>query len=76
MYVGELRAAEWSEFDQDAGKWRIPAAKMKMEHMVPLATQAVANLRELHRVTGHGDFVFPSFRTDRECMSENTLEPA
>lgn len=75
---GELRTAEWREFDLDAGEWRIPAAKMKMkmEHMVPLATQAVAILRELHRVTGHGDFVFPSFRTDHECMSENTVNAA
>lgn len=56
---GELRAAEWREFDLDAGEWRIPAAKMKMkmEHMVPLARQAVEILRELHRVTGHGDLV-------------------
>ncbi len=75
---GELRAAEWSEFDLDAAEWRIPATKMKMkhEHMVPLPTQAVAILRELHRVTGHGRFVFPSFRTDHACMSENTINAA
>jgi integrase len=75
---GELRAAEWSEFDLDAAEWRIPAAKMKMRtaHMVPLPTQAVALLRELHRATGHGKFVFPSLRTAHECMSENTINAA
>lgn len=75
---GELRAAEWCEIDLDAREWRIPAAKMKMraEHMVPLATQAVAILRELFDATGHGKFVFPSFRTDHECMSENTVNAA
>jgi len=75
---GELRAAEWREFDLDAAEWRIPAAKMKMklEHMVPLPAQAVAILRELYRVTGHGKFVFPSLRTEQACMSENTINAA
>jgi integrase len=76
--VGELRAAEWSEFNLDVAEWRIPAAKMKMkmEHMVPLPQQAVELLRELHRVTGHGKFVFPSLRTEQACMSENTINAA
>ncbi len=75
---GELRAAEWREFDLDAAEWRIPAAKMKMkkEHVVPLAQQAVAILRDLHRVTGEGHFVFPGFRSDDVCMSENTINAA
>ena len=75
---GELRAAEWREFNLDAAEWRIPATKMKMkvEHIVPLAQQAVEILRELYRVTGHGKFVFPSFRTGDACMSENTINAA
>lgn len=75
---GELRAAEWSEIDLDAAEWRIPGAKMKMgqDHVVPLATQAVAVLRELHAITGHGKFVFPSVRTGERCMSENTINVA
>ena len=45
---GELRAAEWAEIDLDGAEWRIPAARMKMhvEHIVPLARQAVAILSE------------------------------
>lgn len=75
---GELRAAEWAEFDLDAAEWRIPGARMKMkiEHLVPLATQAVAILRELHAATGHGRYVFPSLRTEQACMSENTINAA
>ena len=75
---GELRAAEWSEFDLDAAEWRIPAAKMKMgvEHLVPLPTQAVEVLRGLHALSGHGRYVFPSIRTGERCMSENTVNAA
>ena len=75
---GELRAAEWSEIDLDAAEWRIPGSKMKMgqDHIVPLATQAVELLRELHAMTGHGKFVFPSVRTGERCMSENTINAA
>jgi integrase len=75
---GELRSAEWSEIDLDAAEWRIPGSKMKMgqDHIVPLATQAVALLREIHAMTGHGKFVFPSVRTGERCMSENTINAA
>ncbi|MES2320829.1 MAG: integrase arm-type DNA-binding domain-containing protein [Pseudomonadota bacterium] len=74
---GELRAAEWLEIDLDAAEWRIPGAKMKMkvEHLVPLSTQAVAILRELQPITGHGKYVFPSLRS-KACMSENTINAA
>ena len=75
---GELRHAEWSELDLDAAMWRIPAGKMKMRegHVVPLAPQAVAILRELHRLTGRGRYCFPSLRTPDRPMSENTINAA
>jgi integrase len=75
---GELRSAEWTEFDLDAAEWRIPARKMKMkiEHVVPLATQAVSILRDLHRLTGNKKYVFPSIRSFEKCMSENTINAA
>jgi len=80
MFVrpGELRAAEWSEFDLDAAEWVIPAERMKKrrQHIVPLSTQAGAILRELHRLTGSGTYVFPSERGARRPMSENTLNTA
>lgn len=57
----ELREARWAEFDLDAGLWLIPAERMKRrrEHLVPLPTQAVALLRELRNITGHGLLLFP-----------------
>jgi len=59
---GELRHAEWSEFDFGAALWRLPAPKMKMRsaHLVPLSTQAIEILRQLQKLTGRGKYVFPS----------------
>ena len=53
----ELRAARWSEIEKLEGiepLWRVPAERMKMkeEHLVPLAPQAVALLRELRALPG------------------------
>ncbi len=75
---GELRTAEWSEIDLEAAEWRIPGNKMKMklDHLVPLSTQAVEILREIKLITGHGRFVFPSLRTGERPMSENTINAA
>ena len=75
---GELRAAEWAEFDLDAGVWAIPAEKMKMKrpHRVPLAPRAVAILRELQGITRQGKYLFPSVRSAARCMSENTINAA
>ncbi len=75
---GELRAAEWAEFDLDAAVWAIPAEKMKMKrpHRVPLAPRAVAILRELQAITGEGGYLFPSVRSAARCMSENTINAA
>lgn len=75
---GELRAAEWTEFDLDSAVWSIPGEKMKMRrpHRVPLAPRAVAILRELQTITGHGKFIFPSIRSPARCMSENTINAA
>lgn len=64
---GELRFAEWPEIDLDAALWTVPSVRMKRElrekqqgapHLVPLPRQAVAVLRDLHRLTGHATMVF------------------
>lgn len=75
---GELRHAEWSEFDLDAGEWNIPADKMKMRqpHLVPLCEQAVAILRKLHQLTGRGQYVFSGGRSPRRPMSNNAINAA
>ena len=72
---GELRAAEWLEFDFLKTIWRIPAARTKKrkEHVVPLSTQSIAILEKAKVLTGHGRFVFPSVRSVRRPLSENTI---
>jgi len=75
---GELRKAEWAEFDFDAAIWRIPAARMKKrrEHVVPLSTQALAYFAELRSLSGDGRFLFPAQGKPNGCMSENTVNVA
>lgn len=72
---GELRAAEWSEFDFEESIWSIPAERMKMKaaHIVPLCKQAVELLLELKPLTGHSKFVFPCHRSPLRCMSDNAI---
>lgn len=72
---GELRKAEWSEFNFETAEWRIPAEKMKMRvmHIVPLSHQALSILKELQPLTGEGLYVFPGLRTPNRPMSENTV---
>ena len=75
---GELRAAEWAEFDLGAAVWEVPGGRMKMRkpHRVPLAWRVVTILNELRKLTGQGRFLFPSARSVARCMSENTLNAA
>jgi integrase len=47
--------------------------KMRVIHIVPLSSQAVSILRELHPLTGTGKYVFPGTRTKDRPMSENTV---
>ncbi len=82
---GELRAAAWAEFDLDASMWTIPSSRMKRSvegkqngnpHQVPLSTQAVAILRKLQPLTGHGALVFHGERSHDRPISDNTLRAA
>ena len=72
---GELRQAEWSEFDLAAALWRIPAARMKMrrELIVPLSQQAMSILQELHAVTGRRQHLFPNVRRPTRAMSQGAV---
>jgi integrase len=75
---GELRGAEWIEIDLGAGEWRIAAHRMKMRrpHLVPLAKQAVAILREIVPLTGRGRYVFPSPLSAQRPLSDNAITAA
>jgi integrase len=73
---GELRSARWADMDLDAGEWRFRASKTGQAHIVPLARQAVAILRELQPLTGRHELVFPGARSVQRPMSENTVNAA
>lgn len=75
---GELRGAEWAEFDLANAEWRIPGVRMKMgeQHIVPLSRQALEILNELKALTGNSKYVFPSLLSRHRPMSENTVNAA
>jgi integrase len=72
---GELRKALWADIDLDKAEWRYFVTKTKTEHSVPLASQAVVILKELHALTGHAANVFPG-RDPQKPMSEAAINAA
>jgi len=72
---GELRKARWADIDLDRAEWRYHVTKTKVDHLVPLAKQAVAMLRELHALTGGREYVFPG-RDPQKPMSDAAINAA
>ncbi len=72
---GELRKAEWKDFDLGTAQWCYVASKTKTDHIVPLAAQAVGILKELYALTGHGRYMFPG-NDPQKTMSEATINAA
>lgn len=81
---GELRHAQWCEFDLDNAEWNIPIERLKLTrmekakrkgemHLVPLSRQAIEVLKELHPLTGRSRYVFTGGRSYDRCMSENAV---
>jgi integrase len=72
---GELRCAEWKEFDFERAEWRVPSERMKMreEHVVPLSRQAVKMLQELREFSTGDRLLFPNRRDPKRPMSPTTL---
>ena len=72
--TSEVREAKWTEFDREEGVWTVPAARMKnrREHRVPLSQQALATLEELHKVSGHSQWLMPGLLEDKSA-SQNTM---
>lgn len=79
----ELRTAKWADIDLEKTEWCMHISKQDMDRtrgsgideylIIPLPTQTVEILRELHNLTGKGTFVFPGLRTDARPMSENAV---
>lgn len=70
---GELRHAKWEDIDFDTAQWSYIVTKTDTPHIVPLATQAISILKELHPLTGNSSFVFPSARSNDRPMSDNAI---
>ncbi|OAO01583.1 integrase [Sphingomonadales bacterium EhC05] len=72
---GELRRAEWQEFDLEKAIWTIPAEKMKMRdpHVVPLSLQALELLESAKVISEGQQYVFSSLYPGNRPMSENTI---
>jgi integrase len=75
---GEIRQMEWIEINWEDELWSIPAEKMKMDrdHLVPLSTQTIEVLKAIYRITGSGQFVFPSQRGPSRPLSNNGVRTA
>jgi integrase len=73
--TSELIGANWAEFDIDAARWNIPAARMKMRdpHIVPLASQTIEVLEMLRLLTGSSEWLFPGDRSSKKTMSNNAI---
>jgi integrase len=82
---GNLRTMRWADLDLETALWSIPSEDMKrtraekingQPHIVPLPRQAVAVLRDLHKLTGEREYVFPGLRDWRTPMSEAAVSAA
>jgi integrase len=73
--TSELIGAKWAEFDLEAGRWDVPAERMKMRtpHIVPLSKQALDVLDTLRTLTGESEWLFPGDRNSKKAMSNNTI---
>jgi integrase len=72
----ELRMAKWADIDLETGSWQYLVSKTKTDHIVPLSTQALAILREIHPLSGHGEYVFQGGHSPLKPMSESAINAA
>ena len=73
---GELRMAKWADIDLEAATWQYLVSKTKTNHIVPLSTQALAILQEVHPLSGHGEYVFQGGHSPLKAMSESAINAA
>ena len=73
-----IRFLKWEYVDFDNNFIKLPATELKNNKPldVPLATQAVVILKQMHQVTGHKTYVFISNRGKDTPLSENTTTSA
>lgn len=59
--VGELTTAKWADVDLERATWHIPETKNGLPHTVFLSDFALQQFKELHAMTGHSEWIFPSW---------------
>ena len=79
---GELRLAEWTEFDFDKRIWTVPMERMKSRKQMtepfvaPLSRQSMKALKELREITGYSKLLFPSLTNSTKPISDMTIAKA
>jgi integrase len=72
----ELRKAKWADIDLEAGVWNYFVTKTKTDHIVPLCTQAIKHLKDIHPLSGHAEYVFQGGHNPDKAMSEAAINAA
>jgi len=74
----ELAELLWNEVDFEKKQIKIPKGRMKMAfpHIVPLSSQVLSMLRQMHRISGDRQYVFPGVANPREGISPDSLRMA
>jgi integrase len=68
--------AKWKDIDLETGTWSYFVTKTKTDHIVPLSRQAVEILKQLHPLSGHGEYVFMGGHSPLKPMSESAVNAA
>lgn len=69
----EIRGLKWESVDFENRCLSFAASKTNQDHIVPLSRQAFDILKELEEMRTTSEYVFPSVKTSKECMSDGTL---
>jgi len=72
----ELRTAKWADIDLEANEWRYRVSKTKIDHLVPLSTQAAKLFADMKALSGHGEFVFQGGHDPKKPMSAAAINAA
>lgn len=74
--VGNSAMAKWKDIDLDNKVWVVPADEMKMkdrlDHVVPLSSQAIEILEVMKELSFDLDYVFPNYRFTTHINPQNT----
>lgn len=73
---GEMRGLLWESVDFEKRQLSFISSKTKKPHIVPLSRQAYDILERLSEVRKQSIYVFPSNKTNSDCLSETTVREA